>query len=79
MNRYNQIRRLTTNTIWEYDKTHEKHHIQKSQDDGPFPAGDHKAARNGQDSLTDKHKKDPQTKHRLRIVSKTVIGELHYV
>ena len=28
-----------------------KHHTQESQDVSSFPAGDHKAARNGQDSI----------------------------
>ena len=38
-------------------------------ENSPFPAGDRKAARNRQDSMTDTHKKtnknDPQKKHRL--------------
>ena len=33
-----------------------KHHILESQEASPFLAGDHKAARNWQDSMTDKHK-----------------------
>ena len=39
------------------DKNTRKHHTQKSQKVNPFTAGDHKAARNRQDSITDmKHK-----------------------
>ena len=48
-------------------------HIQESQEVSPFPAGDSKAARNRQDSMTQtktnsKHKitkKDPQKKHNM--------------
>ena len=48
-------------------------HIQESQELSPFPAGDSKAARNRQDSMTQtktnsKHKitkKDPQKKHNM--------------
>ena len=54
-NRYNQIPHLTQETIWESDKNTRKHHIQESQEVRPFPAGDHKAAMNRQDSMTDKH------------------------
>ena len=39
-----------------------KHHTQKSQEVSPFPAGNHKAARNRQESMADmkhKSKKDP--------------------
>ena len=56
-NRYNQIQHLTQDTIWKSDKNTRKHHTQKDQDVSPFPAGDHKAARNRQDSMKDmKHK-----------------------
>ena len=34
-----------------------KHHIQESQEITPFPAGDHKAAINTQDSMSSKHEK----------------------
>ena len=38
-------------------KNARKHHTQESQEVSPFPAGDHKAAMNRQDSMTDmKHK-----------------------
>ena len=49
MNRYNQVPHLTQDTIWENDKNTRKHHIQESQVVSPFPAVDHKAARNRQD------------------------------
>ena len=41
-------------TILESDKNTRKH-IQESQEVSPFPTGDHKAVRNIQDSMTDKH------------------------
>ena len=56
-NQYNQVLHLTQDTIWVSDKNTRKHHIQESQEVIPFPAGDHKAAMNRQDSMTDtKHK-----------------------
>ena len=48
-NRYNQVPHLTQDTIWESDKDTRKHHTRESQEVSPFPAGDHKAARNRQD------------------------------
>ena len=45
-NRYNQVQHPTRDAIWESDKSRRKHHIQESQEVSPFPAGDHKAARN---------------------------------
>ena len=59
--RYNKIKYhtcdLTQDTIWESDKNSRKRHTQKSQEVSPFPAGDHKAGRKRQDSMTDmKHK-----------------------
>ena len=50
-NRYNQVQHLTRDTIWESDKNTRKHHTQESQEVSPFPAGDHKAARNRYDSI----------------------------
>ena len=41
--------------MWESDKNTRKHHTQESQEVSPFPAGDHKAARNRQDIMTDKN------------------------
>ena len=52
-----------------------KHNIQESQEASPFPAGNHKAAMNRQESMTNtKHnnKKDPQKKHRLGTVCKNI-------
>ena len=37
---------------WESDKNIIKHYIQESQVASPFPAGDHKAATNSQESMT---------------------------
>ena len=51
-NLYIQVPHLTRNTIWESDKNTSKHNIQESQEVSPFPLGDHKAARNIQDSIT---------------------------
>ena len=46
--RYNQIARLTQDTIWESGQTTRKHHIQEAKGSTPFPA---------KDSMTDmKHK-----------------------
>ena len=42
---------LTQDTVRESDKTTRKHQIQESQEASPFPSGDHKAARNRQDSM----------------------------
>ena len=49
MNLYNQIRHLTQDTIWKSSKNTRKYHLQKSQDVSIFLAGDHNAAKNGQD------------------------------
>ena len=56
-NRYNQVPHLTLDTIWESDKNTRKSHTEESQVASPFPAGDHKAARNRQDSMTKTDKK----------------------
>ena len=45
-----------------------KHYIQKSQEVSPFPAGDHKAAINRQDSMTN-------TKHKELIINKSTKEE----
>ena len=52
-NRYNQAQHLTQETTWESDKNTRKHYIRESQEVSPFQAGDHKAAMNRQDSMTD--------------------------
>ena len=50
-NRYNQVPHLSQDTTWESDKNTIKHTSQESQDASPFPAGDHKAAMNRQESI----------------------------
>ena len=50
-NRCDLIPHLTKDTILDSDKSTRKHHKQESQEVSPFPAGDHKAARNIQDSM----------------------------
>ena len=70
-------------TIWKSDKTTRKDHTQESQEVIPLPAGDHKAARYRQDSITqtqikDKYQNDPQKKYRLGTVSKKT-GVLKHV
>ena len=53
-NRYNQVPYGRYNQVpyGKVTKTQEKHHTQESQEFSPFPAGDHKAAKNIQDSMT---------------------------
>ena len=56
-NRYNQVPHLTQETTWESENNTRKHRIQESQEISPFPAGDHKAAMNRQEIMTNtKHK-----------------------
>ena len=56
-NQYNQILHSNQDTIFESDKSTRKHHILESQEVSPFPTGDHKAARNRQDSMADMKQK----------------------
>ena len=51
-NRYNQVHvpHVTRDTIWKMTK-HKKHYAQEREEVSPFPEGDHKAARNRQDSI----------------------------
>ena len=68
-NQYNQVPHLTQDTTWESDKNKIKHHTQESQAVSPIPAGDHKAAMNRQENMTNtKNKNYPQKKHRLGTV-----------
>ena len=54
-NRYNQVPHLTQDTTWESDK--KTNITNNSQDVSPFPAGDHKAAMNRRESMTNtRHK-----------------------
>ena len=65
-NRYNQVPHLTQDTILESDKNTRKHHTQESQEFNPFPTGDHKVARNRNDSMAKtntNNKIDPQKKN----------------
>ena len=55
--RYNEASHLTQDTTWESDKNTRKHHIQEGQEVSPFPAGDHKAAMNRQESMTNTKRK----------------------
>ena len=53
----NQIPHLPRDIKWESDKNTIKYPTQESQEANPFTAGDHKAAKNSQESVTDtKHK-----------------------
>ena len=57
MNLYKPAPHLTQNTAWESDKNTIKHHIQESQEVGPFQAGNRKATMNRQERMTNtKHK-----------------------
>ena len=75
-NRYNQVLYLAQNTIWESNTNTRKHNMQESHEVSPFPAGDHKAARNRQYSITKgsvlykNYKQGSTKKERLRTVSK---------
>ena len=53
-NRCNQLQHLTQDSTWESDKNTIKHH---KQEPSPFPAGEHKAAMNRRESMTNtRHK-----------------------
>ena len=49
---YNQVAHLARDTIWESDKNTRKNNPRYREEISPFPAGDHKAARNRQDNIT---------------------------
>ena len=56
-NRCNQVTHLTLSTSWESDKNARKHRKRENQEVSPYPEGDHKAAMNRQESMTNtKHK-----------------------
>ena len=77
-NRYNQVTHLTQDATWESDKKTIKHDIQESQVASPFPAGDHKAAMNRQESMTNtnhKQQNDPQKQKALERSVKIVLPE----
>ena len=53
---YNLVPHLTQDTTWENDKNTIKHHKQEPRGH-PFPAGDHKAAINRREGMTNtRHK-----------------------
>ena len=64
--RYNQVPHLTRDTIWESDQNTRNHHTQESQEVSPFPAGDHKAAWNRQDSITKKNTNHQKQKRSIK-------------
>ena len=75
--RYNQVPYLSQDTIWD-SKKNTISITSKSQEDSPFPAGDHKAAMNRRESMRNKRHKNtngPQKKYRLGTVSKSILLE----
>ena len=81
---YNQAPHLTQYTTSESDKNTIKHHIQESQEVGPFPAGDHKAAMNRQENKTNTKNINNKKIHRRstaleRSVKNTFTGGLKLV
>ena len=73
-NWYNQVPHLTQDITWESDKNTRKHLTQESQEVSPFPAGDHKAATNRQDSHI-YNKTGQQKEDRLGTVGKDILLE----
>ena len=74
-NLYNQVPHLTQDTNGKATNS-QLDTTNKSQEDSPFPTGDHKAHINRRAQRHSKHKtekkntKDPQKKYRLGMVSK---------
>ena len=62
-----------------WQKHKKKHHIQESQEVSPFPARDHKAARNRQECMTDKHETQITKMIHKRSASKKITGALKHV
>ena len=73
-NRYGEVPHLTRDTIWESDKNTRKCHKQESQEVSHFTAGDHKTARNRQDSIK---KTSMNINDKKRIGSMRMFG-IHY-
>ena len=48
----NHVLHMTQDTIWKSNKNTTKHHTQQNKEVSHFPAGDHKIAKNRQDSMT---------------------------
>ena len=65
MNQYNQVPHLTRDTIWKVTKTQGNITQQESQEVSPFPAGDHSAERNRQDSVIKTSVKETETTKRI--------------
>ena len=76
--RYNQVPHLTQDTTWSSNKK-TINITNKSLEDSPFPANDHKAAMSKPESMRNtRHKKptnDPQEKYSLGTVSKNILLE----
>ena len=51
-NRCNQVPHLTRDTIWESTQNITHNRVKRVKRVSPFPADDHNAASNGQDSIT---------------------------
>ena len=72
---YNQVPHLTQVTTWKSNKN-TINITNKSQEVSPFPAGDHKAARNRYESMRNTrhiNTNDPQKKYCLGTVSKNIL------
>ena len=59
--RYNQVPHLSQDTIKKSDKGTRKHHTKESEEVNPVQSGDHKAARNKQDSLYNLQRQERNT------------------
>ena len=66
--KYNQVPHRIKDSKWKSDKNKRKCHLRESQEVSLFLAGDHKAARNRQDSITEKHETQ---------ITKSVIQKKH--
>ena len=75
--RYNQVPHLTQDTTCEINKD-TINITNNSQEVSPFQAGDHKAAMNRRESMTNtrhKNTNDPQKKYHLGMVSENILLE----
>ena len=74
-NRCNQVPHLTQDATFESDDTTRAHHIRESKEVSLYTAGDHKAAINRKDSMTDtknKYQNGSTKKHRVGTVCKNI-------
>ena len=53
----NEVPHLPQDTTWKSDNSRRKHHTQWCQEASPFKAGEHKAAKNRQESMTETNHK----------------------